>query len=154
YGYSLSFLLTGRDRYLTYAKAGLDWIDTHGKGPVYGGYYGELEADRKPVNAQANKDLFEPASLGLSYRMYMNVTRDPTAENDLLAVRDLIFDKYYDAAQHRMKDSLDYTLSTEVDTGNNGEDITDLLIPATAVSLSNAALLSAPSRQAQFRNDL
>jgi hypothetical protein len=160
YGYSLSFLLTGRDRYLTYAKAGLDWIDAHAKDQVYGGYYGELDAAGLPVDAdgtvdfQAKKDLFDLASLGLAYGMYFNVTRDPAVEDELLGVRDLIFDKYYDAAEHRMKDSLTYDLSTEVDTGDNGEDITDLLVPATAVILANQALLDDPARRTQFQNDL
>ena len=163
YGYSLSFMLTGRDRYLTYAKAGLDWIDAHAKDRVHGGYYGELNADGLPVDAdgnvdfQQNKDLFDLASLGLAYGMYYNVTRDPAAEDEPLGVRDLIFDKYYDAAEHRMKDSLTYDMSTEVDTGGNGgngEDITDILVPATAVILPNVALLSDAARQVQFEDDL
>ncbi|MET0526585.1 MAG: AGE family epimerase/isomerase [Nocardioides sp.] len=154
YGYSLAFMLTGEDRYLTYAKAGLDWIDTHAKDPVHGGYYGELDVNGDPVNPQANKDLFGLASLGLAYGMYFNVTRDPAAEAGLLAVRDLIFDKYYDATQNRMKDSLTFDLATEVDTGGNGGDITNLLVPATAISLPNAALLSDPARRAQFEGDL
>jgi hypothetical protein len=154
YGYSLAFLLTGQDHYLTYAKAGIDWINTNAKDPVYGGYYGELDVNGNPVNPQANKDLFGLASLGLAYGMYFNVTRDPAAEADLLAVRDLIFDKYYDAAQNRMRDSLTYDLTTEVDTGGNGGDIGNLLVPGTAISLPNAALLSDPARRAQFRSDL
>ena len=154
YGYSLAFMLTGEDRYLTYAKAGLDWIKTHAKDSVHGGYYGELDVNGDPVNLQANKDLFGLASVGLAYGMYFNVTRDPAAEADLLAVRDLIFDKYYDAAQNRMKDSLTFDLGTEVDTGGNGGDITNLLVPGTAVSLPNAALLSDPARRTQFRSDL
>ena len=154
YGYSVAFLLTGEDRYLTYAKAGIDWINTKAKDPVYGGYYGELDVNGNPVNPQANKDLFGLASLGLAYGMYFNVTRDPAAEADLLAVRDLIFAKYYDAEQNRLKDSLTYDLTTEVDTGGNGGDITNLLVPGTAVSLPNAALLSDPARRAQFKSDL
>lgn len=154
YGYSVAFMLTGEDRYLTYAKAGLDWINTHAKDPVHGGYYGELDVNGDPVNPQGNKDLFGLASLGLAYGMYFNVTRDPAAEADLLAVRDLIFDTYYDAAQHRMRDSMTFDLATEVDTGGNGGDITNLLVPGTAISLPNAALLSDPARRAQFRNDL
>ena len=81
-----------------------------------GGYYGELDVNGNPVTPQANKNVFDLASLGLAYGMYFNVTRDPAAEADLLAVRDLLFDKYYDAAQNRMKDSLTYDLTTEVDT--------------------------------------
>jgi hypothetical protein len=154
YGYSLAFLLTGQDRYLTYAKAGIDWIDTKAKDPVHGGYYGALDVDGNPVDPEANKNLFELASVGLAYGMYFNVTRDPAAEADLLAVRDLIFTKYYDAEQNRLKDSLNYDLTTEVDTGDNGGDITNLLVPGTAISLPNAALLSDPARRAQFKSDL
>ena len=150
----MSFLLTGEDRYLTYAKAGLDWIDAHATDPVYGGYYGELDVNGDPVDPLADKELFDLASLGLAYGMYFNVTRDPAAEDELLAVRDLIFDKYYDAAAHRMKDALTYDLSTEVDTGANGGDITDLLVPATAISLPNVALLSDPARRTQFKADV
>ena len=154
YGYSLAYLLTGEQRYLTYARAGLDWINTKAKDPVNGGYYGELDITGEPVDPEANKDLFDLASLGLAYGMYFNVTRDPAAEADLLAVRDLIFDKYYDAATNRFKDSLTYDLSTEVDSGNNGGDITNLLVPGTSVFLPNAALLTDPARRDQFENDL
>ncbi|HEX5087286.1 MAG TPA: AGE family epimerase/isomerase [Nocardioides sp.] len=163
YGYSLAFMMTGEDRYLTYAKAGLDWINAKAKDPVYGGYYGRLDVDGNPVDpdadgdpdpTHADKELFDLASLGLAYGMYFNVTRDPAAEADLLAVRDLIFDKYYDAAQNRMKDALTYDLTTEVDTDDNGGDITDLLVPGTAVLLPNLAILTDPDRRAQFKDDL
>ena len=50
YGYSLAYLLTGEERYLTYAKAGLDWINTKAKDPVHGGYYGELDVNGDPVD--------------------------------------------------------------------------------------------------------
>lgn len=153
YGYSLSFQLTGEDRFLTYAKAGIDWIDTHARDQVYGGYFGQLDVNGDPVDPLADKDLFDLASLGLAYGMYYNVTRDPAVEGELLAVRDLIFDKYYDAAAHRMKDSLTYDLATEVDTSGNGEDITDLLVPLTAVTLPNVALLSDSDRRTQFTAD-
>ena len=154
YGYSLAYMLTGHERYLTYAKAGLDWIDAKAKDPVHGGYYGELDVDGNPVDRLANKDLFDLSSLGLAYGMYFNVTRDPSAEAGLLAVRDLIFGKYYDAASNRFRDSLTYDLSSEVDTGDNGGDITNLLVPGTAVLLPNAALLTDPARRLQFHNDL
>src|SRR5262245_53031152 len=137
YGYSLAFMLTGEERYLTYAKAGLDWINTKAKDPVYGGYYGELKDDGTPANAQGNKDVFDLASLGLAYGMSFNVTRYPASEKNLLAVRDLLFIKYYDAAINRIKDSLTYDLSTEVDTNYDGGDITNYLVPVTAMYLSN-----------------
>ena len=154
YGYSLAFMLTGEERYLTYAKAGIDWINAKAKDPVHGGYFGLLKADGEPVDALANKDVFDLASLGLAYGMYFNVTRDPAAEADLLAVRDLLFDKYYDPAGNRVKDTLTYDLLTEVDPGTNGGDITDLLVPGTALLLPYVDLLSDPGRRAQFRDDL
>ena len=154
YGYSHAFMMTGEDRYLTYAKAGLDWINTKAKDQVYGGYYGRLTINGDPVDPYADKSVFDLASLGLAYGMYFNVTRDPAAEADLLAVRDLIFDKYYDAAGNRVKDALTYDLATEVDTNDNGGDITNLLVPGTAVLLPNLATLTDPVRRAQFKNDL
>ena len=154
YGYSHAFMMTGEDRYLTYAKAGLDWINTKAKDPVYGGYYGRLKVNGNPVDPYADKSVFDLASLGLAYGMYFNVTRDPAAEAELLAVRDLIFDRYYDAAGHRVKDALTYDLSAEVDTNDNGGDITNLLVPGTAVLLPNLAILTDPGRKEQFKNDL
>ena len=154
YGYSLAFMLTGEERYLGYARAGLDWIDAKAKDPVHGGYFGLLNQDGSPVNPLANKDVFDLASLGLAYGMYFNATRDPAVEADLLAVRDLIFTKYYDPVANRIRDSLTYDLVNEVDTGGNGGDITDLLVPGTALLLPNVDLLHDPARRTQFRDDL
>ena len=154
YGYSLAFMLTGEERYLTYAKAGIDWINTHAKDPVHGGYFGDLTVDGSALNQLANKDVDDLASLGLAYGMYFNATRDPAVEADLLAVRDLLFTRYYNPTTNRVRDSLTYDLATNVDTGNNGFDITNLLVPGTALSLTNAALLTDPARRTQFRNDL
>ncbi|RYP82706.1 hypothetical protein EKO23_21230 [Nocardioides guangzhouensis] len=154
YGYSLAFMLTGDERYLTYARAGLDWIEAKLEDPVHGGYFGELDATGKPVDDEANKDLFDLASVGLGYAMYVSATRDPEAEAKLLAIRDLVFGPYYDPAANRLKDSMDYTLSTEVDTGGNGGDITNYLVPGTAFLLPTIGLLGDPDRNRQLRTDL
>jgi len=154
YGYSLAFMLTGEERYLGYARAGIDWIEAKAKDPVNGGYFGLLDATGEPVNALANKEVFDLASLGLAYGMYFNVTRDPGVEAELLAVRDLLFDKYYDPVGNRVKDALSPDLATEVDIGANGGDITNLLVPGTALLLPNAELLTDPGRRDQFRDDL
>ncbi len=102
---------------------------------MHGGYFGRLKENGEPVDPLANKDVFELASLGLAYGMYFNVTRDPEVEAELLAVRDLLFDKYYDPVGNRVKDTLTYDLTTELDPGANGGDITDLLVPGTALLL-------------------
>ena len=156
YGYSLAFMLTGDERFLTYARAGLDWIEAKLEDPVHGGYFAALDAMGEPSESTvtANKDLFDLASVGLGYAMYFNVTRDPAAEAKLLQIRDLIFGPYYDAAANRLKDTLTYDLRTEVDTRNNGGDITNYLVPGTAMLLPTIGLLSDPARNVQFRTDL
>lgn len=153
YGYSLAFWLTGEERYLGYARAGLDWIEAKAKDPEHGGYFGNLTAEGEPVDPTADKDVFDVASLLLAYGMYFNVTRDPVAEAELLAVRDLVFTTYVDQATGRVRDSMTYDLQSEVDTGGNGGDITNLLVPGPAM-LPVAEVLSDPARRAQFRSDL
>ena len=154
YGYSVAFMLTGEERYLGYAKAGIDWIEAHAKDPVHGGYYSRLTEEGEPVDALANKDVFNLASLGLGYGMYYNATRDPEVEAKLLAVRDLVFGKYYDPVGNRVMDALTYDLTTEVDTNSNGGDITNLIVPGSALLLPNHEILSDAGRRAQFRDDL
>jgi hypothetical protein len=154
YGYSLAFMLTGEERYLRYARAGLDWIEAHAEDRARGGYFADLDASGAPLDPDADKDVFDLASVGLGYAMYFNATRDPDAERHLLEIRDLLFGPYYDAAANRVKDSLTADLSTEVDTGANGGDITDYLVPGTAMFLPTAALLSDPARRDQFHTDL
>jgi mannose/cellobiose epimerase-like protein (N-acyl-D-glucosamine 2-epimerase family) len=154
YGYSLAFMMTGQPRYLTYARAGLDWIETHAADPAYGGYFGELNADGSPVDAFADKDVSGLAAVGLAYGMYFNATRDPDAEAHLLAVRDLLMNKYYDAATNRIRDALTYDLTTEIDDGNNGGDLGNYVSVITNDFLFEAPLLSDPARRAQFRGDI
>ena len=71
----------------------------------------------------------------MGYAAYFNATRDPAAEAKLLEIRDLIFTRYYTAGSgtaadpERIMDAKNFTLVNEVDTGANGGDITNLLVP-------------------------
>ena len=113
------------------------------------------DKEGKPANdGEDPKRIFDVASLGLAFGMYYNVTRDPEVEADLLEVRDFVFEHYYDPATSRIKDALKYDLSEEIDLGDNGGDITNYLVPGSALLLPNADLLSDPARRAQFRDDL
>ena len=104
--------------------------------------------------------MFDLASVGMGYAAYFNATRDPAAEAKLLAIRDLIFTRYYAAGSgttadpERIMDAKNFTLVNEVDTGANGGDITNLLVPGTGMFLPVHALLTNPARRAQFRDDL
>ncbi|HYH73746.1 MAG TPA: hypothetical protein VD764_11045, partial [Nocardioides sp.] len=62
-----------------------------------------------------------------------------------------------DPTTSRIKDALTYDLSEEIDTGGtsgNGGNITNYLVPGSALLLPNVELLSDPARRAQFRDDL
>jgi mannose/cellobiose epimerase-like protein (N-acyl-D-glucosamine 2-epimerase family) len=154
YGYSVAFHLTGDERYLTYARAGLEWVEEHGFDPVNGGWYRDLTDTGAPLDPTDDKQLFDLASLGMAYGMYFNVTRDPWAEQGLLGVRDLIFQRYRNPANGRFFDARSADMSRSVDLGGNGGDIVNLLVPGTALLLPNADLLSDPARREQFRSDL
>jgi mannose/cellobiose epimerase-like protein (N-acyl-D-glucosamine 2-epimerase family) len=154
YGYSVAFHLTGEERYLTYARAGLEWLEEHAFDEIRGGWYRDLTETGGPVDSEDQKQLFDLASLGMAYGMYFNVTRDPWAEAGLLGVRDLIFSQYHNPANNRYFDARTADMSRTVDIGGNGRDIVNVLVPGTALLLPNADLLTEPERRAQFRADL
>ncbi len=154
YGYSVAFLLTGEERYLTYARAGLEWLEEHAFDEIRGGWYRDLAETGDPVDPEDQKQLFDLASLGMAYGMYFNVTRDPWAEAGLLGVRDLIFSQYHNPANNRYFDARTADMSRTVDIGGNGRDIVNVLVPGTALLLPNADLLTAPESRDQFRADL
>jgi len=154
YGYSVAFHLTGDERYLAYARAGLEWLDDHGFDAVRGGWYRNLTETGDPEDPDGDKPLFDLASLGMAYGMYFNVTREPWAEAGLLGVRDLIFSQYHNPANNRYFDARSADMSRTVDLGGNGRDLVNVLVPGTALLLPNADLLTDPARRAQFRNDL
>ena len=154
YGYSVAFHLTGDERYLAYARAGLEWVEGHGFDPVNGGWYHDLTDTGAPLAPADDKELFDLASLGMAYGMYFNVTREPWAEEGLLGVRDLIFTRYRNATTGRFFDARTADMSRTVDLGRNGGDIVNLLVPGTALLLPNADLLTEQARREQFRADL
>ena len=78
YGYSVAFHLTGEERYLTYARAGLSAWSRSGAmraeaGPTTSSTPGHPQPDRQ-------QGLFDLASVGMAYGMYFNVTREPWSE--------------------------------------------------------------------------
>ena len=154
YGYSVAFHLTGEQRYLTYARAGLQWLEGHGFDEARGGWYRNLTESGDPVDPEDQKQLFDLASLGMAYGMYFNVTREPWAEAGLLGVRDLIFSLYHNPANNRYFDARTADMSRTVDIGGNGRDIVNVLVPGTALLLPNADLLTDSARRVQFRTDL
>ena len=155
YGYSVAFHLTGDEKYLTYARAGLEWLDKYGR-DAKGGWYHDLLDTGAPRNpTTSNRELFDLASVGMAYGAYFNITRDPKAEEGLLGVHDLIFSKYRNPITGDFLDALGPDMETPVDLGRgSGQDITNLLVPGAATLLPYADLLSDAERRAQFRKGL
>ena len=154
YGYSVAFHLTGEEKYLEYARAGLEWLNRYGRDAT-GGWHHDLLDTGAPRNPAGNKELFDLASVGMAYGMYFNVTRDPMVEEKLLGIRDLIFTAYRNPATGEFYDARTADMSTPVDLGlGSGEDLTNLLVPGSALLLPYAEVLSDPARRAQFREGL
>ena len=145
YGYSVAFHLIGEEKYLEYARAGLQWLELKGYDRTNQGWYRDLTETGAPRNPRAEKPIFDLASLGMAYGMYFNVTRDPWAEEGLLEVRDLIFDKYRAPGSAALVDAMTFDMRTQV-IGNNGFDITNLLVPSYPFSSSHRSPARAYSR--------
>ncbi len=151
-----AWLSTSPGRRSTWSTHAPGWGTWNGRGATAsGGWYHDLLDTGEPRNEAGNKELFDLASVGMAYGMYFNVTRDPWAEEGLLAVRDLIFTSYQNPANGEFYDARTANMLTPVDLGpGSGEDITNLLVPGSAVLLPYADVLSDPARRAQFREGL
>ena len=155
YGYSLAFMLTGEERYLG-LREGRDRLDRgEGEGPrqrrLLRRSWMRRRAGRRRWRTRRSSTW--PRS---GWRTACTSTSRATRRSRQSCSRcaTCCSTKYYDPVGNRVKDALTYDLATEVDLGANGGDITNLLVPGTALLLPNAELLTDPARRAQFRDDL
>ena len=137
FAYSMGFLLTGDEALLDLARAGNRWLLDHARDTVRGGWHADLDAAGQPpfladkLAQDLSYDLMGPAS-------YFFVTADPESEAAVLAARDLLFDpaRYWDAANGRIRDGLDSTLTTEAYMGRpDSWELVAQLDPITAFLL-------------------
>lgn len=153
YTYAIGYLLTGEVELLQRAQLGVDWLLTHARDPA-GGFHPVLAPDgaARP-GAQTAQDIAY-ATMGLAAWYF--VTRDPRAEAELLAVRDLLFDPagFYDAQNHRIRDGLRAD-GAEFDVeGDGGWELVAQLDPINAFLLLAQPVLSDADRRAQALDDL
>lgn len=96
YTYGVAFQLTGNRKYLDYAKAGVDYFRTHALDRDAGGTYALWSTDSnawEPPIADRNPQEQAYGLMGISYYYYL--TRDPEILPDILALKEFIFDTYY-----------------------------------------------------------
>ncbi len=98
YAYGVAFHLTGETRYLEYAKAGVDYLRQNAFDRQNGGTYGFYDGSQRrwlPGPLHRNPQELAYSLLGVSYYYYL--TRDAEVLPDILAVKDFIFENYYNA---------------------------------------------------------
>lgn len=157
YVYAIGYLLTGEARLLELARAGARWLLDHARDADRGGWHARLDETGAPAATRDPKLAQDTAYCLLGLAAWYFVTRDPEAEAAILEARDLLFDeaRYWDAAQRRIKDGLDPTLSVEVDAeGDQGWELVAQLDPINAFLLLSQPVLREPARRAQLLGDL
>ncbi len=104
YAYGVAFHVTGDPKYLRYCKAGVDYIRQNFVDRKNGGI--AINIDLATNKADTNPALRNAQELGyslLGMAFYYYLTRDPEVLPDILAVKDYIFDKYYNPSLKAMQ---------------------------------------------------
>lgn len=97
FAYGVAYNLTGNTDYLNYAKAGVDYLRANalvdgGKGGAY--TYFDKEGNPQPEKARRISQDMTYALSGLAFFYYL--TRDADVLQDIVNVKNYIFDYYYD----------------------------------------------------------
>lgn len=98
YTYGVAFHLTGDRKYLDYAKAGVDYFRQNAIDRDTGGAYSWWSAESsswEPALGYRNTQEQAYALMGIGYYYYL--TRDPEVLPDILALKEFIFDTYYNS---------------------------------------------------------
>ena len=103
YGYGVAYHLTGDTRYLGYMKAGIDYIRQHAIDPSGGMFTMKDLAAGKwgPERALRNPQELGYGLLGMAFYYYL--TRDAAVLQDILNLKNYIFDNYYSQALGSMQ---------------------------------------------------
>ncbi|NEQ55419.1 MAG: hypothetical protein F6K11_35775 [Leptolyngbya sp. SIO3F4] len=96
YTYGVAFQLTGELQYLDYAKAGVDYLRQNALDREAGGAFSWWDAKEQtwgPELSDRNPSTQAAVLIGLAYYYYL--TRDANVLQDILEVKDFIFETYY-----------------------------------------------------------
>jgi hypothetical protein len=152
----MGYALTGDPTLLEKARVGVEWLRTKAADPR-GGYFARLDGTGAALGSDPKwaQDL---SYVMLGYAAWWFVTRDPVAEQQLLAGRELLFDPgtYWDAANQRIRDGVTADLAAEADQSadNGGWELVAQLDPVNAFLGLTQPTLSSPARRDQMLGDL
>jgi hypothetical protein len=147
-------MLTGDEALLRLAKKGADYLLAHAVDTQHGGCHELLDASGKP-SGQGHKYAQDLAYCMMGPAAYYFVTRDPKMEQAVLKTRDLLFSKYWDAGNRRLRDGMNHTLSHEVDQGHDwGWELVAQLDQINAYMLLSQPVLSTAQRRDQMLADM
>lgn len=155
--YCIGYLMTGDESLLALAKAGNRWLLDHGRDKRRGGWFADLDAagNQSGDNPKFAQDLSYTV---MGPAAYFFVTGDPESEAVVLEARDLLFTKYWDQANGRIKDGLTGDLGADAPmyppSANRGSELVAQLDPITAFLLLVQPVLTDPARRAQLLGDL
>ncbi len=94
YGYSAAYLLSGEERYLELASHGMEFLKQYGWDAQYGGWFTELDAERR--STVPPKDLFDQTYGNLGPIIYYFATGDPAARDLVQRCHQLLQTKAWD----------------------------------------------------------
>ncbi|WP_293165313.1 AGE family epimerase/isomerase [Okeania sp. SIO2C9] len=95
FAYGVAYHLTGKSKYLQFAKDGVDYLREYGLDPEGGAYTYFEDGVGLPSKARRISQDMAYAVAGLGFYYYL--TRDTDVLADIVALKDYIFETYYDA---------------------------------------------------------
>ncbi len=154
YAYVVAFMLTGEERYLSLARAGVEWIMTHVPDPEYGGYYEVLTLDGRGLSNR-RKYAQDAAYVLMGLAAYYFVTRDASVEAEVLMGHDMLFDAstYWDAPNRRIRDGMSGEMDRPV-VQSGGWELVAQLDPLNAFMMLSQPVLSTEARRAEFLENM
>lgn len=150
YGYGVAFHLTGDPRYLSYAKAGVDYLRQNAFDRQNGSAYAYWDGDKRawgPELAYRNPQELAYALLGVSFYYYL--TRDPEVLPDILKVKDTLFKRYFNPDLN----ALQWTLESTDDAPATDKRLVAQLDQLNAYMVLLTPLLPEP-QQTQWKADM
>src|SRR5262249_28093877 len=145
YGYGVAFHLTGKRAYLDVMKASIDFIRQNAIDHTNGGMattQNITNGSWGPAPELRNPQELAYGPLGLAYYYYL--TRDADVLRDILAVKNYIFDKYYDASLNAMQWK---------PTSNRAASRNDMRLVAQLDQMTTYLILLTPMLSGPFRSE-
>jgi mannose/cellobiose epimerase-like protein (N-acyl-D-glucosamine 2-epimerase family) len=157
YTYAMGYLLTGDEELAQLAKDGVDWLELYARDIVNGGWHPRLDPLGNPTGT--GDDLIKTAQdmsyVAMGPAAYYFITRDETAEQQVLDTRELIMVDFWDSDNDRIWDGMDTALTTGSNSHVwNGWDLVSALDQINAYMTLVQPVLSNSQDQNQFLADM